>query len=37
MGAAAKRSVAGQSPELWADAFEDAVSTILGIATKPAK
>jgi glycosyltransferase involved in cell wall biosynthesis len=35
MGAAAKRSVAGQSPELWADAFEDAVATILGIATKP--
>ena len=35
MGVAARRSVAGQSPELWADAFEDAVATILGIATKP--
>jgi glycosyltransferase involved in cell wall biosynthesis len=31
MGAAAKRSVAGQSPELWAHAFERAVAQILGM------
>jgi hypothetical protein len=37
MGVVARRSVAGQSPELWAGAFEDAVATILSIAEKPPK